>query len=89
MQRWWHKRKMHCRKVSIDYSSINYKDALAIPGRCSSIRKFPMMPGIDFAGTVIESVNPAYKAGDKVLLTGWGVGENTGVVWRGRFEAVP
>lgn len=61
--------------VAIDYSSINYKDALAITGRGPIVRKFPMVPGIDFAGTVIESVNPAYKAGDKVLLTGWGVGE--------------
>ena len=61
--------------VAIDYSSINYKDALAITGRGPIVRKFPMVPGIDFAGTVTESVNPAYKTGDKVLLTGWGVGE--------------
>lgn len=61
--------------VASDYSSINYKDALAITGRGPIVRKFPMVPGIDFAGTVIESINPEYKAGDKVLLTGWGVGE--------------
>lgn len=61
--------------VAIDYSSINYKDALAITGRGPIVRKFPMVPGIDFAGTVIESINPEYKTGDKVLLTGWGVGE--------------
>lgn len=61
--------------VAINYSSINCKDALAITGRGPIVRKFPMVPGIDFAGTVIESVNPVYKAGDKVLLTGWGVGE--------------
>lgn len=61
--------------VAIDYSSINYKDALAITGSGPIVRKFPMVPGIDFAGTVTESANPAYKAGDKVLLTGWGVGE--------------
>lgn len=61
--------------VAIDYSSINYKDALAITGRGPIVRKFPMVPGIDFAGTVTESANPNFAPGDKVLLTGWGVGE--------------
>jgi acrylyl-CoA reductase (NADPH) len=61
--------------VTIDYSSINYKDALAITGRGPIVRHFPMVPGIDFAGTVSASSHPEYQAGDKVLLTGWGVGE--------------
>jgi acrylyl-CoA reductase (NADPH) len=61
--------------VAIEYSSLNYKDGLAVTGRGKVVRKFPMVPGIDFAGTVIHSSNPAYKPGDKVVLTGWGVGE--------------
>nr|WP_318384952.1 MDR family oxidoreductase [uncultured Enterobacter sp.] len=61
--------------VEIDYSSINYKDALAITGRGPIVRQFPMVPGIDFAGTVIASDSAQYAPGDKVLLTGWGVGE--------------
>lgn len=69
--------------VSIDYSSINYKDALAITGRGPIVRQFPMVPGIDFAGTVSASKHPDYKAGDKVLLTGWGVGEKH---WGGLAE---
>ena len=69
--------------VSIDYSSINYKDALAITGRGPIVRQFPMVPGIDFAGTVSASEHPDYKAGDKVLLTGWGVGEKH---WGGLAE---
>lgn len=66
-------------EVNIEYSSINYKDALAITGRGPIVRHFPMVPGIDFAGTVSASSHPEYQPGDKVLLTGWGVGENTGV----------
>ena len=69
--------------ISIDYSSINYKDALAITGRGPIVRQFPMVPGIDFAGTVSASEHPDYKAGDKVLLTGWGVGEKH---WGGLAE---
>lgn len=61
--------------VEIDYSSINYKDALAITGRGPIVRQFPMVPGIDFAGKVIASDSADYKVGDSVLLTGWGVGE--------------
>ncbi|KQN55534.1 MULTISPECIES: MDR family oxidoreductase [unclassified Erwinia] len=61
--------------VQVDYSSINYKDAMAITGRGPIVRSFPMVPGIDLAGNVLASSNPAYRAGDKVLLTGWGVGE--------------
>jgi acrylyl-CoA reductase (NADPH) len=61
--------------VRIDYSTLNYKDALAISGKGPVVRQFPMVPGIDFAGTVDESSNPSYKRGDQVLLNGWGVGE--------------
>lgn len=61
--------------VQVDYSSINYKDAMAVTGTGKIIRQFPMVPGIDSAGTVIESSNPRFKAGDAVVLTGWGVGE--------------
>ncbi|AFJ46949.1 MDR family oxidoreductase [Shimwellia blattae] len=61
--------------VAIDYSSLNYKDALAITGKGPIVRSFPMVPGIDFSGTVTESTHPVWKAGDRVILTGWGVGE--------------
>ncbi|MDN5369963.1 MAG: acrylyl-CoA reductase [Shewanella sp.] len=62
--------------VQVDYSTLNYKDGLAITGKGPVVRKFPLVPGIDLAGTVIESAHPDYQAGDKVLLNGWGVGEN-------------
>ncbi len=61
--------------IDIDYSTLNYKDALAITGKAPVVRKYPMIPGIDFAGTVVESLHPKWKTGDKVLLNGWGVGE--------------
>jgi acrylyl-CoA reductase (NADPH) len=61
--------------VDVAYSSLNYKDGLAITGRGKVIRTFPLAPGIDFAGTVAESQHPDYKPGDGVVLTGWGVGE--------------
>lgn len=69
--------------ISVDYSSLNYKDGLAITGKGKIIRNFPMIPGIDLAGTVIGSDNSRYKEGDKVVLTGWGVGENH---WGGMAE---
>jgi acrylyl-CoA reductase (NADPH) len=62
--------------VAVDYSTINYKDGLAITGRSPVVRKFPMVPGIDFSGTVTESDHPGWKAGDQVILNGWGVGES-------------
>ena len=62
--------------VDIDWSSLNYKDALAITGKGKIIRNFPMVPGIDFAGHVHSSEDPLFHAGQQVLLTGWGVGEN-------------
>ena len=61
--------------VRVTYSTLNYKDALAITGKGPVVRKFPMVPGIDFVGTVEESSNPDFKVGDDVLLNGWGVGE--------------
>ena len=62
-------------RVRVDYSTLNYKDALAITGKSPVVRTFPMVPGIDFAGTVEESRHPAFQIGDRVLLNGWGVGE--------------
>ena len=62
--------------VRVDYSTLNYKDALAITGRAPVVRQFPMVPGIDFAGTVAQSAHSAYRVGDRVLLNGWGVGEH-------------
>jgi acrylyl-CoA reductase (NADPH) len=61
--------------VRIDYSTVNYKDALAMTGKAPVVRQFPMVPGIDFAGAVESSSNPAFKSGDKVILNGWGAGE--------------
>ncbi len=62
-------------RVQVEWSTLNYKDGLAITGQSPVVRRFPMIPGIDFAGSVSESSNPAWKAGDKVILNGWGVGE--------------
>ncbi|WP_018464932.1 MDR family oxidoreductase [Calidithermus timidus] len=61
--------------VRVAYSSLNYKDGLAITGAAKVVRSFPMVPGIDFAGVVVESASPDYRPGDEVVLTGWGVGE--------------
>ncbi len=61
--------------VRVERSSLNYKDGLAITGKGPVVRKFPMVPGIDIAGTVEASDNPDYKVGDRVVLNGWGVGE--------------
>ncbi len=61
--------------VDVDYSTINYKDALAITNSAPIVRSYPLVPGIDFAGTVSSSNHADYKAGDKVILNGWGVGE--------------
>lgn len=75
--------------VEIDYSSINYKDALAITGRGPIVRQFPMVPGIDFAGKVIASDSADFAVGDRVLLTGWGVGERHwgGLAGKARVKA--
>jgi acrylyl-CoA reductase (NADPH) len=61
--------------VRVEYSTINYKDGLAITGKSPVVRKFPMVPGIDFAGVVEASTNDSWRPGDRVLLNGWGVGE--------------
>ncbi len=62
--------------VRVAYSTINYKDGLAITGRSPVIRKFPLVPGIDCAGTVEASTHPDFKPGESVVLNGWGVGES-------------
>ncbi|RLM27532.1 quinone oxidoreductase [Brenneria alni] len=69
--------------VDVAWSSINYKDALAITGKGKIIRQFPMVPGIDFAGTVRHSDSDRFQPGQSVILTGWGVGENH---WGGLAE---
>lgn len=61
--------------VDVAWSTLNYKDALAITGSSPVVRSFPMVPGIDFAGIVTESRHADYKTGDRVVLNGWGVGE--------------
>jgi len=61
--------------VRVDWSTLNYKDGLAITGRSPVVRRFPMVPGIDFAGTVTSSTHSDWKAGDRIVHNGWGVGE--------------
>ncbi len=61
--------------VSVEWTTVNYKDGLALTGRSPVIRRFPLIPGIDFAGTVLSSTHPRWNRGDKVILNGWGVGE--------------
>src|SRR5262245_27431361 len=62
--------------VRVAFSDLNFKDGLAITGRGKVVRSFPMIPGIDLAGTVEESASPDYRPGDQVVLTGWGIGES-------------
>ncbi len=69
--------------IAVEYSSLNYKDGLAITGKGKIVRQFPMVPGIDFTGKVISSTDLRYQAGQQVVLTGWGVGENH---WGGLAE---
>jgi acrylyl-CoA reductase (NADPH) len=69
--------------VAVDYSSLNYKDGMALTGAGRIIRSYPMVPGIDFSGTVVESSSPEFDPGDGVILTGWGVGER---FWGGYSE---
>ncbi|HYA36114.1 MAG TPA: MDR family oxidoreductase, partial [Candidatus Binataceae bacterium] len=61
--------------VAVEYSTVNYKDGLAITGRAPVIRKFPMIPGIDLAGKVLKSQNPKFREGDRVVLNGYGISE--------------
>src|SRR5258708_2163205 len=66
--------------VRVAYSSLNYKDGLAVTGRPGVIRKYPMVPGVDFAGVVEESASPQFKTGDQVVVTGCGTSET---IWGG------
>src|SRR6201989_3610657 len=61
--------------VRVEWSTLNYKDGLAVTGKAPVVRRFPMISGIDFAGTVEHSSHPQWKAGDKVVCNGWGMGE--------------
>jgi acrylyl-CoA reductase (NADPH) len=69
--------------VAVDYSTLNYKDGLAITNKAPVVRAWPMVPGIDGAGTVLESTHPDWKPGDRVVHNGWGVGETR---WGGLAE---
>ena len=62
--------------IDVEYSTVNYKDALALTGKAPIIKTFPLIPGIDFAGTVRASNAPGFAAGEQVILNGWGVGES-------------
>ncbi len=61
--------------VRVEWSALNYKDGLAVTGKAPVVRRFPMIAGVDLAGTVEQSSHPHWKAGDKVICTGWGMGE--------------
>jgi acrylyl-CoA reductase (NADPH) len=61
--------------IQVEYSTLNYKDGLALTGKSGVVRKFPLTPGVDFSGTVISSEHRGFKAGDRVVLNGFGVGE--------------
>ncbi|MFC6490878.1 alcohol dehydrogenase catalytic domain-containing protein, partial [Nitratireductor sp. GCM10026969] len=70
--------------VAVEATTVNYKDGLAITGKAPVVRRFPMIPGIDFAGTVTRSDHPDWAEGDKVILNGWGVGETHYGAYAGR-----
>src|SRR5260370_16056040 len=61
--------------VRVEWSTLNYKDGLGLTGKAPVVRRFPMIAGVDFAGTVEQSSHPQWKAGDKVICDGWGLGE--------------
>lgn len=69
--------------VAVEYSTLNYKDGLIIKNKAPLVRSYPHVPGVDLAGRVIESSHPDWRAGDAVVLTGWGVGERH---WGGHAE---
>lgn len=75
--------------VGVEYSTLNYKDGMILEGLGRLVRKYPHVPGVDFAGTVEHSDDPAVKPGDKVVLTGWRVGENSwgGYAGKARVKA--
>lgn len=70
--------------VAVEATTVNYKDGLAISGKAPVIRRWPLVPGIDFAGTVISSSHADWRKGDKVILNGWGVGETHFGAYAGR-----
>jgi acrylyl-CoA reductase (NADPH) len=70
--------------VRVEASTVNYKDGLAITGRAPVVRRWPLVPGIDFAGTVLSSSHADWRAGDRVILNGWGVGETHFGAYAGR-----
>ncbi|MBZ9727230.1 oxidoreductase [Mesorhizobium sp. CO1-1-11] len=70
--------------IAVEATTVNYKDGLAISGKAPVIRRWPLVPGIDLAGTVISSSNPDWRKGDKVILNGWGVGETHFGAYAGR-----
>jgi acrylyl-CoA reductase (NADPH) len=70
--------------VAVEATTVNYKDGLAITGMAPVIRRWPLVPGIDFAGTVVRSEHPDWKQGDRVVLNGWGVGETHFGAYAGR-----
>lgn len=74
--------------VAVDYSTVNYKDALALTNKGPVVRKWPMVAGIDAAGRVVESTDPRFAQGEQVVLNGWGVGEQHwgGLAQRARFK---
>jgi len=75
--------------VRVEYSSLNFKDALAVTGRGAIVKKWPLVPGIDLAGVVEHSTDPAWKPGDRVVVNGWGIGESHwgGFAQRARLSA--
>ncbi len=76
-------------ELAVEFSTINYKDGLALTNKGPVVRKWPMVAGIDAAGTVVESADPRFSPGDKVVLNGWGVGETHwgGLAQKARFKA--
>ena len=73
--------------VRVTHSTVNYKDGLAITGRSPVVRRFPMIPGVDLAGTVETSSHPDVKPGDAVVLNGWGLGERPVESGRSRWRS--
>jgi len=74
--------------IAVEYSTINYKDGLALTNKSPVVRKWPLVPGIDAAGTVVASSDARWKAGDRVVLNGWGVGESHwgGLAQKAKFK---
>ena len=70
--------------VAVEATTVNYKDGLAITGKAPVVRRFPMIPGVDFAGTVLSSTHAEWREGDRVVLNGWGVGETHYGAYAGR-----